>query len=390
MASQKTPNLSGMPASPAFSEDEGHAELVWLEVSTIDQILDHIVNSRKSGTESLIGFHWRASHVNNLFEQLDARLLELDQPKIRRVEYDYTSKTVFLDIMGESPLHFKVQIGLRDYIKDHICKLLVTASDPMIRTLLRSIDEPGTANIESDGKLLKQADSEPRQYVERKARQYIDSSDGKIRVVLILDLQYPDMKKAWVSLLAADGWLPRHELYHDDNLDQQPVGQIDLYLSDFVGSAGLPPAYCRPSTVELAAENTRNPMITLTYERLRAIFRRARHLYKPTEYTTEVGDEEENPYEEAERRVVEERAESERRLAEERAESERRLAEERIEADRRAAEARDKERAETERRVAEARDKERAEAERRIAAEVQRRVTVELARRLAESRWEAE
>ncbi|KAK4102527.1 hypothetical protein N658DRAFT_495234 [Parathielavia hyrcaniae] len=198
------------------------------------------------------------------------------------------------------------------------------------------------------------------------------------------------MKKAWVSLLAADGWLPHHELYYDDNLDQQPVGQIDLYLSDFVSSARLPPAYCRPSTAELAAEITRNPMITLTYERLRAIFRRARHLHKPTKYTTEVGDEEENPYEEAERRVVEERAESERRLAEERIEAERRVAEERAEAERRVAEARDKERAEAERRVAEARDKERAEAERRIAAEVQRRVTVELARRLAESRREAE
>jgi hypothetical protein len=109
-------------------------------------------------------------------------------------------------------------------------------------------------------------------------------------------------------------------------------------------------------------------MITLTYERLRAIFRRARHLHKPTEYTTEVGDEEENPYEEAERRVVETRNE-------ERAESERRLAEERIGADRR---------------VAKARDKERVEAERRVAAEVQRRVAVELARRLAESRREAE
>ncbi|KAK4106782.1 hypothetical protein N658DRAFT_461692 [Parathielavia hyrcaniae] len=360
MASSNTFNSSEGAALPASCEDERHAEPVWLKVSTIDEILDHIVNFGKSGTESLLSFHWQASHIHDLFEQLDSRLLELDQPKIRRVEYDYGSKTVFLDIMGESSLHFKVQIGLRDYVKDHIRKLLATANDPMIRNKLRSIDEPGTANIESDGKLLKQADisfgeagtlpslSEPRQHVERKARQYIDLSDGKTRAVLILDLQYPGMNKAWVSLLAADGWLPHHELYYDNNLDQQPVGQIDLYLSDFVGSARLPPAYCRPSTAELAAEITRNPMITLTYERLRAIFRRARHLHKPTEYTTEVGDEEENPYEEAERR----------------------LAEERIEADRRAAEARDKERAEAERRVAEALDKERAEAERRIAAEV--------------------
>jgi hypothetical protein len=93
--------------------------------------------------------------------------------------------------------------------------------------------------------------------VERKARQYIDSSDGKIQAVLILDLQYRGMKKAWVSLLAADGWAQHHELYHDDNLDQQPVGQIDLYLSDLVGFAGLPAAYCRPSAAELAAGITK-------------------------------------------------------------------------------------------------------------------------------------
>jgi hypothetical protein len=59
-----------------------------------------------------------------------------------------------------------------------------------------------------------------------------------------------------VSLLVADGWLPHHKFCHDDNPDQQPVGQVDLYLSDFVRSAGLPPAYCRPSTAELATETT--------------------------------------------------------------------------------------------------------------------------------------
>jgi TATA-binding protein-associated factor Taf7 len=57
----------------------------------------------------------------------------------------------------------------------------------------------------------------------------------------------------------------------------------------------------------------------VTYERLRAIFRKARYIHNPMKFTTEAGDEEENPYEEAERRVAEarneERAESERRLA---------------------------------------------------------------------------
>jgi hypothetical protein len=58
------------------------------------------------------------------------------------------------------------------------------------------------------------------------------------------------------------------------------------------------------------------------YERLSAIFRKARYLHNPTEFATEVGDEEENSYEEAERRV----AEAEHRVTEERIEAERRVA----------------------------------------------------------------
>ncbi|KAK4237598.1 hypothetical protein C8A03DRAFT_44569 [Achaetomium macrosporum] len=325
MTSRTISNSSEGPATPASSEGECQAELVWLDVSTIEEILDHIVSSRQSGTESILGFHWQASQVHDLSEQLDARLVELDQIKIRRFEYDYESETVYLDIMGESPIHYH---------------LLIATDDPAIRRLIRSAEEHGTISIKYEKKLFKQADvsfgrSEPRPHVERKARQYIESSDGKIQAVLILDLQYPSMKKAWVSLLAADSssrWIQHHEVYHDDNIDHQPVGQVDIYLSDFIGFAGLPAAYCRPSTAELAAGITRKPTITLTYQRLRAIFGRARYLHKPTEFTTEVGDEEGNPYEEAERRVTEARLETERRVAEarneERAEWQRCLAKE--------------------------------------------------------------
>lgn len=93
--------------------------------------------------------------------------------------------------------------------------------------------------------------------METKARQYIDLSDGKIRAVLICDLQYPGLKKAWASLLVADGWIQHHEIYHDDNLNAQPAGQVDLYLSDFVGPTSLPLAYCRPSVAEMTTGITR-------------------------------------------------------------------------------------------------------------------------------------
>jgi hypothetical protein len=100
--------------------------------------------------------------------------------------------------------------------------------------------------------------------VESKARQYIDSSDGKIRAVLLLNFQYPGMKKAWVSLLVADGWIQRHEVYHDDNLDAQPVGRVGLYLSDFIDAAGLPPAYCRPTAAELTDGTMRFAVLQLS------------------------------------------------------------------------------------------------------------------------------
>ncbi len=130
------------------------------DFSTIEEIIEYIVNTHDCdlARESILGFYWQANEVDELFEQLDARLVELDELKIRRVEYDYESETVYLDIMGESRLHSKVQIGVRDYIKNNIAKLLATENDARIRDFLRSIDEPGTAVIKYESKIYKQPD----------------------------------------------------------------------------------------------------------------------------------------------------------------------------------------------------------------------------------------
>ena len=96
--------------------------------------------------------------MHELLEQLDDQLAEADEPKIHRFEYDYESETVYLDIMSESRLHSKVQIGLRDHIKNRILKWLATANDARIRDLFRSIDEPGTADIKYESKIRKQPD----------------------------------------------------------------------------------------------------------------------------------------------------------------------------------------------------------------------------------------
>jgi hypothetical protein len=92
--------------------------------------------------------------------------------------------------------------------------------------------------------------------MEQVARQYVESSGGKTRAVVMLDIQRPEMKKAWVGLLVADGspssWAQPYALFHDDDLGQQPTGSLILYLSDLVGLAGVPATFCRPTTAELA------------------------------------------------------------------------------------------------------------------------------------------
>ena len=100
--------------------------------------------------------------------------------------------------------------------------------------------------------------------------QYIGSSDGRIRAALVFDLEYPNTKKAWVSLLVADAsssrWVHDFDLFYDDDLVQQPVGQVDLYLSDFVGFVGVPAEFCRPSKADLDAGISRFVFFSLGLE----------------------------------------------------------------------------------------------------------------------------
>ncbi|KAH6618358.1 hypothetical protein B0J18DRAFT_459390 [Chaetomium sp. MPI-SDFR-AT-0129] len=314
MASQNQPSV------PTAPPDSGHRVQppVVRGLSTFEQIIDYIVKTHQDlgsydfacAGELILSIHWRvaeASDVAELGRRLDFRLLELDQPKISRFEYDYESETLYLE-MGSSILHARVQIGLGDSIHDRIVKWCATANDIRVRKLFKSIVEYGTADIEYKRKLYKQADLSfgphwtlPSLVCEvSKSYQYLNSSDGKIEVVLIIDIQYPDMKKAWFRLLTTDDLSAPWVLFYDDDITQQPTGQVALYLSDFIGLIpGVPPPFCRPSAIEVAAGITRKPTIALTYERLRAIFRMARYCQNPKVFTTEDGDEEENIYEEA-------------------------------------------------------------------------------------------
>jgi len=86
--------------------------------------------------------------------------------------------------------------------------------------------------------------------------QYINNTKGEIQAVFIVDMQYPTVTKATISLFVADGpegyWLQRRVIFYDDALEEQPIGQLGLYISDFLGVQGLPTAYCRPSAAEIA------------------------------------------------------------------------------------------------------------------------------------------
>jgi len=81
--------------------------------------------------------------------------------------------------------------------------------------------------------------------------EFVHKSGGMIHAVFIIDAEYPDLTKATISLLVADDdggsyWELYREVIHDDHLHQQPSGQVEFYLSDFLGPNGLPADFCRP------------------------------------------------------------------------------------------------------------------------------------------------
>lgn len=119
-----------------------------------------------------------------------------------------------------------------------------------------------------------------------KAEEYIQGSDGGIRAVLVVDIDYPTADKATVGLCVADTsssdeandkdddsdnassrpvWVQQASVFYrssgyseEEQPMEQPIGQVSLYLSDFLGSGNnLSAAFCRPTTAELAANVTR-------------------------------------------------------------------------------------------------------------------------------------
>ena len=137
---------------------------MFLHVSTFNEIIDQIVNARNNARGSqweivpILSFDWPASQLDEL-NQLDARLVEMDQLKVRRFEYDYVSGTVYIDVMPESPLHARFQVDICEDLWVSLAELFAVTNNGAIRQLIESLsDRRREASIKLEGKLHKQAD----------------------------------------------------------------------------------------------------------------------------------------------------------------------------------------------------------------------------------------
>ncbi len=107
--------------------------------------------------------------------------------------------------------------------------------------------------------------------MEEKAIRYLTRSQGQITAVLVIKIQYRAATWAKVSLVVADEdgdnndanenasqrqlcWFPLDEVFYDEGVNYQPLGQVDLYLSDLLSRRlPIPLAFRRPTTAELVA-----------------------------------------------------------------------------------------------------------------------------------------
>jgi hypothetical protein len=141
------------------SEFESCIDIVSVDGYSVDQIVQHIVNAHRDGTESIISLHWPADAAWDLGVRIDEKLVKLDQIKIQRFEYDYQSGIAYIDIMPETSLHFQMLVGTHNHIEISLARFIGTISDAALRQrIVREILDFGTASIYKEQKILKQGD----------------------------------------------------------------------------------------------------------------------------------------------------------------------------------------------------------------------------------------
>jgi len=141
------------------SESESCIDIVSVDGFSFDQIIQHIVDAHRDSTESIISLHCLADAARDLCARINEKLVELDQIKIHRFEYDYESGIAYIDIMVETSLHFQTLVGTRNYSEIEFARFIATIPDPAHRQrIVREILDFGTTSIEKEDKILKQGD----------------------------------------------------------------------------------------------------------------------------------------------------------------------------------------------------------------------------------------
>ncbi|KAH8891445.1 hypothetical protein GQ53DRAFT_841395 [Thozetella sp. PMI_491] len=253
-------------------------EMVCLDGLTPDKIVEYLEAATQFPLKTNpVTFQYPGDLINDLLDRLEGIG--------RKLSYDYKSGTVCIDMMPESALHFQFQHCLCRAFEDAVENVAATMTDPEIRRRMKGIKAVGTTDINVTGSWCMQPDIALQEFLKWPPSLYFDDTYGQVAAVPVLDLGYPHAKRAKANLLVADSslqddqvhrWIQRGTPFYDENLADQPAGQVGFYISDLLPEGPLPQAFYRPSAAELATGVSRDPQIVLTYEQLRSIFLDAR------------------------------------------------------------------------------------------------------------------
>jgi len=146
-----------MASLASESESDSCIDIVSVDGYSIDEIVQHIVDAHRNGTESILSLRWPADAPWDLYTRINEKLVELNQIEIRRFEYDYKSDIAYIDIMKETSFHFQMLVGTHNYAEISLASFVATIPDDALRQrIVREILDFGTASIEKEAKILKQ------------------------------------------------------------------------------------------------------------------------------------------------------------------------------------------------------------------------------------------
>jgi hypothetical protein len=148
-----------MASLASESEPESCIDIVSVDGYSIDEIVQHIVAAHRDRTGSILSLRWPADAPLDLCARIDEKLVELDQIKIRRFEYDYQSGIAYIDIMLETHLNSQIRMGTSEYAEISLGRFVAKIPDDALRQrIVREFLNLGTAIIEKEAKILKQGE----------------------------------------------------------------------------------------------------------------------------------------------------------------------------------------------------------------------------------------